>query len=266
MSYPQPSPAAAGLTPVKAVPRQRAGQPLPTDRLKREIQLKLLASFARLSGRAGLPVSTVQVAESVKISAATAGLSNMFFVASGWLERKGKQYSASSALVDYYNRVGTNHPQAVMSLALSARASWYSLALLPRLNGGPLKKDEVIYLLIDAAAATPEHRDQVEALLDWMAFLGLIVITDDDIALGGGLDTVALEEPAVAAVAPDRPSRAEVSEPTTSPARESERDAVVLAFDFGVKLSASDIAALSPDQIKALFEAVGTVVSLTGNK
>ena len=38
---------------------------------------------------------------------------------------------------------------------------------------------------------------------------------------------------------------------------------VVIAFSTDLRLTSEDLAALSPEQIRALFEAVGTVASLT---
>ena len=46
--------------------------------------------------------------------------------------------------------------------------------------------------------------------------------------------------------------------------REANLPAAVLAVSFDVRMTADDLARLSPDQIKALFEAVGTVMALGG--
>jgi hypothetical protein len=51
-------------------------------------------------------------------------------------------------------------------------------------------------------------------------------------------------------------------EPTARPG--GNPPACVIAFNFGTQLTADDLARLSPEQIKALFEAVGTVMALTG--
>jgi hypothetical protein len=67
-----------------------------------------------------------------------------------------------------------------------------------------------------------------------------------------------------APVAASRPAAtgSQREKPTAQP--EGNPSAYVIAFNFGTQLTADDLARLSPEQIKALFEAFGTVMALTG--
>lgn len=251
----------------KAAPRHRAAQPLPTERLRFEVQLKLLTAFARLSGRNAVPIATPAVAESVSISAATAGLSNMFFVASGWLEPKGKQYAATPLLIDYYNRSSMGFADAVSNLARAARQSWYASALLPRLESGPLTVTDVTYILTDAAGASPAHRQQIDMLIDWLKFIELIAVENDTVTAVG---TVGAAQPAGEAPGPDleRTPDPEVPKPTKpkgggAGGGDGNRPPAV-AFDLTMRVTAEDLDGLQPDQIKAVFEAIGLIMSLKG--
>jgi hypothetical protein len=262
----------------KAAPRHRAAQPLPTERLRFEMQLSILTAFARLSGRNAVPIATPAVAQSVSISPATAGLSNMFFVASGWLQSKGKQYAATPALVDYYNRNSMGFADAVTNLARAARQSWYASALLPRLESGPLTVTDVTYILIDAAGASPAHRQQIDMLIEWLRFLGLIAVEDDSVTAVGAAQPAGEGQPAgdrqpagTRPPAPDQQKAPDSEVPQPTKKKDSSGtdgggspQPPIVAFDVSVKVTAEDLRGLQPDQIKALFEAIGTVMSLKG--
>ncbi|RSM43465.1 hypothetical protein DMB66_53450 [Actinoplanes sp. ATCC 53533] len=207
---------------------------LPTDRLALDVQVAILRAFARLSdGRR--PVGSEQIVGALQVSPDAVFGSTGFFVDSGWLERVGQgRYVATEALVAYHRRLqgGASHA-AVPLLAQSARSSWYWRTLVPSLGGGRLSRYEALVILATEANTAEEHRPRLESLLQWLEFLDLITVDGDDIVASRA-----------ASKGPDGPGD------------------VVIAVSADLCLTAADLAALSPEQIRALFEAVENLASL----
>ncbi|MGK5738518.1 hypothetical protein [Micromonospora sp. URMC 103] len=236
------------------------------------MQIDILRTFARLSG-GKRPVNSEQIANALKISTNSAALSNGFFVESGWLARVGRgQYVATEQAVAYNRRMEFGAPAAAVELlAEPARSAWYWQALEPALTGSRLSKNEVLVILADEANTIEEHRPQLENILQWLQFLNLIRTDGEYLVATEAAPDADESEPAQADVegdtdlnpkhgqgSPDKPD-----ERRAASSRMNGSGDVVIAFSTDLRLTGEDLAALSPDQIRALFEAVGTVASLT---
>ena len=163
---------------------------------------------------------------------------------------------------------------------MTATGSWYWRTIEPLLQHGGAHMSEVIVALMHEATVGDAHTPQIRMLLEWLKFLGLISIQGDMVMLTS--PTAREPEPDVAEQeerdvepefelepepeprTPERPvveqPRAEVPRPTTSQAGAPRP---MLSFDFSCEVTAEDLARLDADQIRALFEAVGTVAAIT---
>jgi len=135
---------------------------------------------------------------------------------------------ATDAAVEYHRLTEAgDRPAGVAVLADPARSSWYWQALVPSLTGPLSRYDALVVLATHADTAHDEPR--LERLLQWLEFLEMIRTEGDHVvgsrAAGGSEDPV-------------------------------------LTFSTELHLTGDDLARLNPDQIRALFEAVGTVASL----
>lgn len=261
----------------RSAQRSRPKRGLPTDRLKFDVQLGLLHSYGRQSGPSKRDVAVKHVAESVGISESSAGLSNRFFHEAGWLTKRGKGvYAASDDLAEYMLRrgpSGDNEKAALRFLRSPIQQSWYWRSVSPLLSNGEALKREAIIALSLEAEASAAHQPQVENVLAWLEFVGVIEIDGDLIRYAAVDGTPPIKEdlpdPPEGDGAPadkpaDKPARNQVQEPTKDQGGEARPP--ILSFNVAVNVTADDLAKLSPEQIKELFAAVGTVHALTGRR
>jgi len=268
----------------RAAQRQRPQRSLPSDRLKMDVQKRLLRSIATLSGPGKRPVEAQDLAASTGLSAASAGLCNSFFAESGWLVRVSKgKYAATDALLEYSRRLSIS-PESIKDAVEPLQApmceAWHWQALAPMVKHGPIaRRDSVLVLMREAGASDhPDHLQQLNNLLEWLEYVGLITLDEDRVrptAISGttaevkpqqnGEGTQGDASPRPAENEPtDPPANPEVTKP--SPPNTGQPGNVVLAFDFSFKMTADDLARLRPEQITALYQAMGTVAALTSGR
>lgn len=258
------SPTAAGRGPQ----RQRAARALPTDRLKVDRQIAVLRTLGRLSGPRKDARNAHDVAKAAGgVSDATVFLSNKFFVDAGWIVAAGKGlYAATDALVEYGRRVTTGAADPAEVLRTPARESWFWQALEPHLADGPLAANEAEILLIRAADATETHMPMIRNLIAWMEYVGLISVQNGTI-MAKDESPITGNQPGAAQPPAETEVPAETGTPGTEPTDQGESlPAPVVMFGLDVRLTVDDLAALSPEQIKAFFEAVGTLAALRRTK
>lgn len=252
-------------------PRQRAARGLPTDRIKMERQHDIPAAIGRLSGPRKEPINADSLARAVGggIAPATVILSNRFFADAGWITIPSKgQYAATDPLVDYTRRLATDLPaRAVQALHGPVRQSWFWKVLEPHFMNGKVRVNDAEIMLMRAAEASDSHLPMVRNLIAWLEDLGMITVNDQYITVKDG--AAAPAPGADHAQAPEAPG--EPSETGTEGTRPSVKAGeptpdTVLAASFDVKITVDDLAVLSAEQIKALFEAVGTIMALRGNR
>jgi hypothetical protein len=144
-----------------------------------------------------------------------------------------------------------------------ASSSGTAQALEDQIRGGGLPRTEALVILSTAAGAGQEYRIQLDNVLSWLQYVGLVRLDEKFVRPGEVIQPVAGDGSSTGEATDvlDELTGGHDMEPTKS--KEPERKDVVLAFNLDFRLSASELASLSPEQIKALFEAVGTVAALT---
>jgi hypothetical protein len=192
-------------------------------------------------------------------------------VESGWLEPTGRgRYVATDALLEYSRRVQfdpSNAAKAAALLAAPARNSWYWRVLKAQLQHGHLPRTEALVILSSEADAMNDYRPQLENILEWLQFLCLISTDGDNISLAEIDPTSAARDDNLATddlAQKDYAEKLDEEKPHLARARsKGDEGDVVLALNFELRLTSSDLAALAPDQIRALYDAVGAVAALT---
>lgn len=262
-------------------PRKRPSKSLPTDRMRFEVQLRVLQTLGRMSGSGQRPIDALRLSQAMngEVSHYTVGLSHNFFFDAGWLEKRGRgEYAAAPVLLDYLRRssTGTEPAKAASILKDSAMEAWFWRAIEPQLAHGPVPPGEILVTLMQEAEVGDAHLPQIRTLLEWLRFVGLIAFTDDGIAAADAVQSEvgtagaqpgeARREPAeqppsspAAVPVQTHVTETRISAPATAPVRRGDS---VLSLDVSLQLSAADLAQLSAEQIQALFQAVGTVLAI----
>jgi len=168
--------------------RQRPGKSLPTDRLRFDLQVRILQTLGRLSGPGKRPVTADDLSRAIGgVSSTTVGLSNGFFRDSGWIDRQGRgHYAATDALVDYTRRLAADPTQpqrAVERLRDPVRQSWFWQVLQPALAAGSVPLNEAVVMLAREADAGMGHVPMLQNVVEWLRWVGLVVVSDDQINL-----------------------------------------------------------------------------------
>lgn len=261
--------------------RQKAAKPLPTNRMKMATQVDALKAITIASKYGEQGVSAVDIAPRMGVASATAGLNNAFFLEAGWIvkERKG-HYKPTKAAIDFTRKSGFNTTQAAALLAPSLRDTWYYREVAQQLGMGPATKKRMVEVLAHAAGATSDHEQQLESVLLWLEYVGLILIADGYVQLGQH-DLQDLEAPSDEPAVPDDPRELDESQEPREPQRrqpvatDGERATTkvqrengvaqaktALSLNFDLALTADDLRKLTAEQITALFEAVGKVAAM----
>jgi len=240
---------------------------LPTDRAKFETQTAALRAFVGASKRGEEPVGTADVAARLRVSENTAGLVNNFFVEAGFLTKAGKGKYLPTEPVNEYARIWAfTREKAAENLAVPLRTSWYFTEIAGELEMGPISEDVAISILSRASGADGDRKAQLELVLQWLEYAKLIRRDNGSVVLAGA-PTGDGEEPAEET--PETPDPG--SDPTDpggegttdpDPGGGPEKPAQVIGFSFEFSLSVDDLAKLTPEQIKATFEAVGKVMAI----
>lgn len=276
--------------------RSRPVRPLPSDRMKFDLQLRILQTLGRM-GADKRPVDAERLSEALgkTVSHYTVGLSHAFFIDCGWLEKAGRgDYVATAALVSYSRRlnVGQGDAGAISELQATAVHGWFWPVIAPLIDHGRVPQAEIMVALMREAEVGDQHSPQMRMLLDWLAHLRLITVEDGTVSRAGTAPTHTQPHTGEASAhataqprrfhqhsqysPPGQPGLAvELAEQAASvpamqdrspqpklPRHDGRAVDALLSFDFSFSLSTEDLAKLSPEQIRSLFEAVGAVVAL----
>jgi hypothetical protein len=243
---------------------------LPTERMTLDKQVAALQAFVRASDRGANGVGAKEIAPRIGVSELTAGLVNNFFVEAGFIAKAGKgRYKPVPEAVHYEREASFRKPDAPKILAALLRDKWYFTAIRPELAGGrSVTPDVLINILATEAGVANERRQQLEMILEWLDYVGLIVTRDDGkIALPSDAATIT----SVTTVEGSETRQHETppvddgakSEKSTAAGGDSPKiGPPILGFKFEFSLTADDLKKFSPDQITALYAAVGKVIAI----
>lgn len=239
--------------PERAKAQPRSERPLPTDRMKFAIQVETLKAYVSASGQGRHAISTDDLDGHVSVTPSTAGLNNAFFHSSGLLAKESRgRYLPIPEVVAFAREAGFDSAEAAKLLGPVLAKTWYYEATRNRIELEAASRQQVIQCLARAAGAQGHHIAQLDTIIDWLAFVGLVTVEGDTVRLAEAAG------PATADTDTTAPEPEEVTEtPTSAPARQ--RGAAVLSFSL--ELTADDLAKISAEQITALFTAVGQVMA-----
>lgn len=251
-----------------AATKQRAEQALPTDRLSFDKQVQALRSLAQLSGNGRRPVTAEEQSSALGLKGNVGGLSNRFFKDCGWVETSGRgMYVPTETLVKFHRHLGIQPDDLVGArtiLAETAVHSWFWHEIGASLEGDGIRQSGVLHLLGNAAGAAPSHTPQLNLIIDWLIWLGLVVREGDMLKLTTPTSAAASdaeEEPTEQPVAEQTVDDATVivdevpvSAPSDDHATPTVDTAALLSFNFSVRITADDAAKLSNDQLDRLLE------------
>jgi hypothetical protein len=252
-----------------AAVKQRAEQPLPTDRLSFDKQIQSLRAIAQLSGTNRRPVNAEAQSATLGVKGNVGGLSNRFFKDSGWLESAGRgSYVPAEPLIRFHRHLAIQPDDlagARAILAEPAKSSWYWREVGDMFDGEGVPQSGVLHALADAAGAAPNHTAQLILIIEWLIWLGLIARNGENLVRVGGATTTAVEPAVVmeeghAAVAgtdlPEdaAPETSDHDEPTApQPVATLVDTGAMLSFNFSVRITADDAAKLDPEQLQTLL-------------
>lgn len=259
---PEGTPPAAGRSASKARPER----PIPTDRLKFDNQVEVLKQVASMSGnnRKGVDAETMSAA--INLRGGTGGLNSRFFRAAGWFEAVGRgEYTASDGLLQYWRHINVDpedHQAATAGMRSEVKRSWFWDVVGPMLeNGHPVREKAMLLQLATAANAT-DHRAQLETIIDWLVWVGLVRRDGESVVLATAVAAKAGNE--ISEVEPDNADNADnagvdeaIAERETDrvdsgepPARHTGiGDDAIISFNVSVRLTANDVQNLSEEQM-----------------
>jgi hypothetical protein len=254
----------------RARPRPRATRALPTDRLKFDVQVTALLAFAVASDNGKRAVTSEDLARRLSVATATAGLNNMFFAESGLITRESKgRYMPTAAVIEFARQCSFSSDRARFLLAEPLKSTWFYEEVAKQLKMGPTTDAKMIEVLAGAAGVNADRRSQLALLLQWLEYVGLIEGSPGGhVRLANGAATAQMpgetppSDPPDVAASPADPA---TTRPTTDSGREvpePRQPDAVLTFSFDFAMTAEDLSKLSPEQIRAVFESVGQVMSL----
>jgi hypothetical protein len=276
---PAPQPTPTGVPPRKQT-RPRAKRALPTDRMKLSVQKDALGAIAVASHYGEQAVGADAIARRIGVADTTAGLNNAFFVECGLIVKEGKgRYKSTEAANDFARAYSFEKDTAGAKLASALRQTWFFETVQQQIAGmGPTTVDTMIQILAGEAGASNDHRIQLQSTLSWLEYAGLIELTEDDkVVLSGASesDTADREDDPTDSSdkADEKLARDAKSVEKTDDSQSDERQRrkepladTVLGFSFDFALTKDDLAKLNPDQIQAVFEAVGKVMAIKATK
>lgn len=241
---------------------------LPTDRMNMEKAKANLTALVIASKYGQEPVNGAKVAPLLRVIPATAPLNHAFFADVGLLTKVGRgDYAVSPELVEYHKKMGfaSNPKEAARLLAPEFAATWFFEGLRGLLQMGPATRGRAIELFANLAGTDATYRVQLGYLVDWLEYVGLVDIDGETITLAADAPVESVGP--MPREVPIPPAAVEGKSPTApvTPVEGVTGQApapVILSLSIELRLTIDDLAQLSSEQIKTLFEGVGSVASI----
>lgn len=255
----------------RAPAKARPTEPVPTDRMKFDTQVKALLTACTASRNGSEWITADNMAAMLGISPATAPLNNAFYVYLNLLEKRGKgEYRPTEISLRFQQRWTFDKKTAPTILAPAFEDSWFLDAVKQKLALGEATVDEMVETLALVANTDNSYATQYTFCLEWLQYVGLITMENGVVRLVG--DGVAPVDPGVVRDDGAQPSADE--RPPAAPAQEEieVQDAqrplrqdgppTIVSMSIDISLTADDLRKLSSEQISALFDGVGKVAAV----
>jgi hypothetical protein len=232
--------------------------------MKFDLQTKVARAYVTASRNGAEGVDAERLRTQIPdVSAGTLALNNNFFVEMGLLERVGKgTYRPTAPLTEFNRRFGWNKDDARAQLRPVFETTWAYEAVERRLQLGPASIDEMVQTLGAEARADASYAPQLRTLLDWLEFSGAIKLDDEMVALAKGTPAPAVEQETKVEEKPPGGPVVEVPGKVQEPTKDQPQPPAIVSLSIDVALTADDLAKLTPEQIKSLFEGVGAVAAI----
>lgn len=163
--------------------KRRPTRYLPTPRISFEKQVDLLRAFGVLYSANEQPVTNEDAGPAASLAASTAQLTNAFFVENGLLERsEAGAFTPHQVVRDFAQAYEWNPETAGEKLSPKMRETWFAKTLLPRLSMSPQAKAQALQVMAEACGASTDFADQVELLLSYLEFAGVVTVEDGVVA------------------------------------------------------------------------------------
>ena len=174
--------------------------------------------------------------------------------------------------MEFQRKYSFNQSDAGAVLAPALAQTWYADVVRQRVEFDAATVKDLVAALADEAGADVSFRSQLETLIEWLEFAGVVVRDGDGFVHLGG------------------PTAAPISKGETVPVAETQADTStalataddlhgvgtglafrsgrrpmeshVLSLSFDLRLTAQDLSALTPDQIRQVFEGVGQIAAI----
>lgn len=255
----------------RSASKPRAELAIPTDRIKFDNQVRILRSVASTSA-GGRAITADAMSAAIGLSGTTGGLNSKFFQSANWFIRTGRgEYTASPGAIAWNQHLMIDpnaHFDAAAKLRDEVVHSWFWKTLAPLLSSGQPVSTSLALLELAKAAGATDHRTQLEMILQWLEWVGLVDRTDEGIRLRQQPDSVPQADEEVdgatvvdgAAAVPDAveeraPEITEVADAGTAApdVRISDPDAVV-SFNLSVRLTAENVKSMNEDERNFILE------------
>lgn len=254
-----PAPPSGGGTDEKRprASKPRADKPLPTDRLKFDNQVAVLRYVAQTSGTSRRGSTADAMSAAVDLRGGTGGLNSRFFQSAGWFEAVNRgEYTASAGTIAWNQHI-TIDPGAQYDAAAQMRdevtSSWFWETLHPLIESGQPISTRVALLELARASGATDHSAQLDTIIDWLAWVGLVIRDGDQIKLQPTAVTTAQAETDAATDAvglvDDHGAEADITETDTASSQNSgaaanghrDADDAIVSFNLSVRLTAADM-------------------------
>jgi hypothetical protein len=148
---------------------------IPTDRVSFDKQASALRAYAAASGREKKAVTNEEVAAVMSdLVASSISLCNPFFSDAALLVQEGRKLRPVEAVFDFQHAYEWNPDTAGHKLGPVLSQHWATKCLVPKLAFRQLSKDEAIAFLAEESKATTSHRKNLDTLLEFLNFAGVI--------------------------------------------------------------------------------------------
>lgn len=257
----QDQPTAVGGDPV-AKPRTRPTKTLPTERINFKRQLEILRAYGVAFNQSGKPVANKEVADIVKMAETTTSLANAFFTDTGLLQRsQDGGFVPAPDVVQFVNAFRWSPDTASQKIAPIIATTWFAQALMPLVSFRPVEENEAIETLALQASASPEYRNQLGMLVDYMEGAGLVQRDGSLIRARAGASTPPTPQPDTTAPVPKVDTPASRGSISTGFSRPSDGG---VQFSVDVNVDMKEIATWSPERINAFFAGIAQVLAAKG--
>lgn len=232
----------------------RLKKALPTDRMSVSSQLKVLRGYAAASSN-GQNVFNAEVAKAAGIAQTSVSTCNPFFVELGLIVKDKTGWVPCDEVRQFGNAARFDPETAAYRLAPVFERSWCFEALRPRLSMGSMSHQEALIELSAACGADPERQDQLEEILEFFDFVGLIEFADNG-------DSIVLRQQAHRRQPEPREPAVVAAPPMHAPSRPPATNGVNFSVD--ISIDTTQIATWSADRITAFFAGLAQVIAAKG--